>query len=90
MRENYVISNEPSNKIIFMMKDVSFKYLNSDIEIFEGINLNITKGSHTIITGTNGTGKSTLLGLLAGVYYSNTGKVLARTGNRFGFKRNKS
>ena len=84
LRENYVTSNEPSNKIIFEMKDVNFKYLNSDIEIFDGINLKITKGSHTIITGTNGTGKSTLLGLLAGVYYSNTGKVLART-EKLGF-----
>ena len=66
------------------MKDVNFKYLNSDIEIFDGINLKITKGSHTIITGTNGTGKSTLLGLLAGVYYPNLEKFYART-EKLGF-----
>ena len=70
LRENYVISNESSNKIMFEIKDVNFKYLNSDIAIFDGLNLNITKGSHTLITGTNGTGKSTLLGLLAGVFLS--------------------
>ena len=84
LRENYVISNDLSSEIIFEIKDVNFKYLNSDISIFEGLNLNITKGSHTIITGTNGTGKSTLLGLLAGVYYPNTGKVFART-EKLGF-----
>ena len=84
LRENYVISNDSSNKIMFEVKDVNFKYLNSDIAIFDGLNLNITKGSHTIITGTNGTGKSTLLGLLAGVFYPNTGKVFART-EKLGF-----
>ena len=84
LRENYVISNESSNKIMFEIKDVNFKYLNSDIAIFDGLNLNITKGSHTIITGTNGTGKSTLLGLLAGVFYPNAGKVFART-EKLGF-----
>ena len=47
------------------------------MEIFEELNLKIEKGSHTIITGTNGTGKSTLLGLLAGVFYPNAGKVYA-------------
>ena len=54
------------------------------MEIFNGLNLNIDKGSHTIITGTNGTGKSTLLGLLAGVFYPNSGKVYARS-EKLGF-----
>lgn len=84
LRENYMIADEPSNKILFELKDVDFKYLNSDLEIFEGLNLNIEKGSHTIITGTNGTGKSTLLGLLAGVFYPNSGKVYARS-EKLGF-----
>ena len=58
--------------------------MNSDLAIFSGLNLNIEKGSHTIITGTNGTGKSTLLGLLAGVFYPNSGKVYARS-EKLGF-----
>ena len=77
LRENYVIKNEPTNNLAFELKNVDFKYLNSDMEIFEELNLKIEKGSHTIITGTNGTGKSTLLGLLAGVFYPNAGKVYA-------------
>ena len=84
LRENYVISDEPSNKTLFELKDVNFKYLKSDMAIFNGLNLNIDKGSHTIITGTNGTGKSTLLGLLAGVFYPNSGKVYARS-EKLGF-----
>ncbi len=84
LRENYVITNDPSNKLLFELTDVDFNYLNSDIKIFSGLNLNIEKGSHTIITGTNGTGKSTLLGLLAGVFYPNEGKILARS-EKLGF-----
>ena len=84
LRDNYIISDEPSNKTLFELKDVNFKYLNSDMPIFNGLNLNIDKGSHTIITGTNGTGKSTLLGLLAGVFYPNSGKVYARS-EKLGF-----
>ena len=84
LRENYIITDEPSNKTLFELQDVNFKYLNSDMEIFNGLNLNIDKGSHTIITGTNGTGKSTLLGLLAGVFYPNSGKVYARS-EKLGF-----
>jgi ABC-type multidrug transport system fused ATPase/permease subunit len=84
LRENYMIADEPSNKILFELRDVDFKYLNSDLAIFNGLNLKIEKGSHTIITGTNGTGKSTLLGLLAGVFYPNSGKVYART-EKLGF-----
>jgi len=84
LRENYVITEESSNKFLFELKDVDFSYLNSDITIFSGLNLNIEKGSHTIITGTNGTGKSTLLGILAGVFYPNKGKVLARS-EKLGF-----
>jgi ABC-type multidrug transport system fused ATPase/permease subunit len=84
LRKNYIIDDEPSNKILFELRDVDFKYLNSDLAIFNGLNLNIEKGSHTIITGTNGTGKSTLLGLLAGVFYPNSGKVYARS-EKLGF-----
>ena len=79
MRENYVIKNEPKNNSVFELKNVEFKYLNSEINIFEGLNLTIQRGSHTLITGTNGTGKSTLLGLLAGVFYPSAGKVYARS-----------
>ena len=84
LRKNYIVADDPTNKILFELSDVEFKYLNSDISIFNGLNLSIERGSHTIITGTNGTGKSTLLGLLAGVFYPNSGKVYARS-DKFGF-----
>jgi molybdate transport system ATP-binding protein len=45
-----------------------------DKEIFSGLDLEIRRGQHTLITGANGCGKSTLLGLLSGDHpqcYSN-------------------
>lgn len=83
-RDNYKVIEDSSSEFIFELKDVEFSYLNSDYKIFSDLNLSIKKGSHTIISGTNGTGKSTLLGLLAGVYYPSKGHVVAKT-NKLGF-----
>ena len=52
-----------------------------DKKIFSNLNLDIKRGQHTIITGPNGVGKSTLLGLLAGVFYAQSGKILSNTEN---------
>ena len=41
-RENYVISNESSNKIIFEMKDVNFKYLNTVLYVSVGFQFMIS------------------------------------------------
>jgi ABC-type bacteriocin/lantibiotic exporter with double-glycine peptidase domain len=64
--------------------DVSFKYFNSEVEIFDDLNLNIEKNKHTIITGPNGSGKSTLLGLSAGLLFPQKGKI-ASYSNKFGY-----
>jgi ABC-type bacteriocin/lantibiotic exporter with double-glycine peptidase domain len=63
------------------VQNLSFRYFNSDINIFEEINFELKKNTHTVITGENGSGKSTLLGLLAGVFYSNNGTVESFTDN---------
>ena len=57
------------------LEDVSFKYFGSDEYMFENLNLEIIKNKHTVITGLNGTGKSTLIGLMSGIYYASTGAV---------------
>jgi len=81
LRENYKVIDNPTSDTLFELKNVNFKYLKDDIEIFDDINLKINRGSHTVFTGVNGSGKSTLLGLLAGVYYPNQGEVIANTSN---------
>ena len=63
---------------------VNFRYFNSDVYIFKNLNLVFKKNKHTVLTGANGSGKSTLLGLLAGVFYSESGQVIANC-NQFGY-----
>ena len=77
---NFKIINED----IIGLKEVSFKYLNSEIDIFENLSFEINRNTHTVITGANGSGKSTLLGLLAGVFYPNDGEVYSFS-NKFGY-----
>ena len=64
--------------------NVEFSYINSDISIFNDLNLKIPKNSHTLIVGPNGSGKSTLLGLISGIYFPSGGEVTSFS-NRFGF-----
>ena len=64
-----------NNKVAVRVNSVTFKYFNSEENIFKNINLEIQKNKHTVITGQNGSGKSTLLGLLSGVFYPTEGSV---------------
>ncbi len=79
-RKNFVLKDVDFVKF----DNVVFKYENSIENIFEGLDLKFEKGKHTILTGENGTGKSTLLGLVAGIYYPQKGKVITYS-NKFGY-----
>ena len=68
-----------SDKIIF--DNVTFGYSNSQINIFNNLNIEFNKNSHTILYGPNGSGKSTLLGLIAGVFFPKKGLVETFTQN---------
>ncbi len=68
---NYVTENKETIEL----KNVNFKYLNSEINIFDNLNLNFPRNLHTVITGPNGSGKSTLLGLISGMFYADSGTV---------------
>ena len=56
------------------IEDVSFRYKNSE-NVLENINLEINEGEFISIVGKNGTGKSTILNLLAGLTKPTKGKV---------------
>ena len=70
---------EPKMANAIDIKDLSFKYFNSDVYIFENFSLSIEKNKHTVITGPNGSGKSTLLGLIAKVFYPQVGNISSFT-----------
>lgn len=66
------------------LKDVSFKYFNSDEFIFDNLNLSFSKNKHTILTGPNGSGKSTLLGIISQIFYPEIGEVTL-SANKIGY-----
>ena len=59
------------------IEDVSFRYKNSE-NVLENINLEINEGEFISIVGKNGTGKSTILNLLAGLTKPTKGKSFYR------------
>ena len=62
------------------MKDVTFKYSNSEEYIFENLNVEF-QNTHNIIIGANGTGKSTLLGLIGNVLIPEKGTLTSFSEN---------
>lgn len=62
---------------------VGFAY--PDRRVLEDVSLMFERGVHTVLTGTNGSGKSTVLGLAAGVLKPAEGTVSVTTGRRPAF-----
>jgi ATP-binding cassette subfamily B protein/subfamily B ATP-binding cassette protein MsbA len=57
------------------MKNVSFSY-DGEKSILKDVTINFPKESKVALIGSNGSGKSTIIGLLTGLYDSNHGEVL--------------
>ena len=58
-----------------VIKDLSFRYIGSDIPVLEDLNLTIPANKVTAIVGTSGSGKTTLMKLLLKFYEPNTGEI---------------
>lgn len=58
------------------LKNISFRYLNSENEILKDISLTIKPGEKIAIVGRNGSGKTTLVKCLAGLYKPTSGSIL--------------
>ncbi len=54
------------------LKNITYSYQNS-IEALSGINLRINAGGFFAVLGANGTGKTTLMNLIAGLIFANSG-----------------
>ena len=63
-------------EIVFELKDVHYSYLGKYPALC-GIDMTIKAGEKIAVIGANGTGKSTLLHLLDGLIFPNSGKVMA-------------
>jgi ATP-binding cassette subfamily C protein LapB len=56
--------------------DVSFTYPEQSIEVLKGVSFTIEPGEHVAILGRIGSGKSTLVRLMLGLYQPNKGSIL--------------
>ncbi|MEN8098254.1 MAG: energy-coupling factor transporter ATPase [Chloroflexota bacterium] len=72
--------HEQRNEPLIRIKDLSFRYPQSDRETIAdalcGINLNIDSGSYVAVVGANGSGKTTLARHLNGLLLPTKGQVL--------------
>jgi ATP-binding cassette subfamily B protein RaxB len=57
------------------LRNVGFRYSGSDLWLFKGLDLEIRKGDHLVITGPSGSGKSTLIKLITGVLEPTEGNI---------------
>jgi len=65
-----------------VIKDLSFRYIGSDIHVLENLNLTIPAHKITAIVGTSGSGKTTLMKLLLKFYDPNVGEINLVTNNK--------
>ena len=63
-----------SNPVI-RFEDVSFTYPKTDKKILDGVSFSVQPGEHAALVGENGSGKSTIVKLLFGLYRPDQGKI---------------
>lgn len=56
--------------------NVSFKYPNSTVSVLKNVSFRIEKGIHYAFVGKNGSGKSTIIKLMLGLYDDYNGRIL--------------
>jgi len=61
------------------LKGITFSYANSDEILFENLNISFEENTHNILIGANGTGKTTLLGLIGNILNPQEGKLTSFT-----------
>ena len=64
----------PENADI-ILKELSFRYVGSDVNVLDNLNLTIPANKITAIVGTSGSGKTTLMKLLLKFYEPNAGTI---------------
>lgn len=80
--------NMPLRNKIIEATDVWFRYEKEGADIVRGLNFSLYEGQFLSILGGNGTGKSTTLGLLAGLLTPHRGKITLANKNLKKYKNN--
>ena len=70
---------DKKNAIIF--ENVSFHYPNSEKEVLKNISFRIEAGAHIALVGKNGSGKTSLIKLISGLYKPSAGNIFIGSKN---------
>ena len=74
--EGAALTTVVDKKYELELKNVTFAYAGTDVNILENINLKVTAGEKLAIVGLNGAGKTTLVKLICGFLDPTVGEVL--------------
>jgi len=75
LEEEELTDQQPLEEINIEVKDIKFSYPNSDFKALNGVSLKIKQGEKIAIVGENGSGKSTFITLLNGLYTDFDGEI---------------
>lgn len=87
LEEGETLIPDPNAPYTITLRDVSFRYPDSDKAIFSHLNLTIHAGEKLAVVGLNGAGKTTLIKLICGFYEPDEGEVLLNGVNIKTYKR---
>lgn len=66
-----------NNKIeVLKLSNITFRYKDNTKNVLDGLSLKINRGEKVIIKGENGSGKSTIIKLLLGLYSPSEGQII--------------
>jgi lipoprotein-releasing system ATP-binding protein len=76
------------SKNIIALRNVSKKFLSGEeeINVLEGIDLEVSKGDFITISGPSGSGKSTLLNIIGGLLHPDSGNVILDGKSLYSYK----
>lgn len=75
-RKNLTVNNKSMQFESLELRGVSLKYENAETSVFRNANCKVFKGAFVAITGASGTGKTSLLDVIAGLIEPSSGDIL--------------
>jgi len=75
LEEEELTDQQPLEEINIEVKDLKFSYPNTDFKALNGVSFKIKQGEKIAIVGENGSGKSTFVALLNGLYTDFDGEI---------------